>query len=293
MGGLKDMWSIRMRASKLVGSQQPAVNKTVNSQKTIDYRLSTDEIHISGAEGLYESSEILRVLKEYALRALSHTRGKPDKVVITIENIKQKPRVIASLPVTTIECSSPKEAKRIVSQMLTDSGISKKAINRAFALLIRKKTMRGAAIIAAEKGNRLEPDRLRGIRASRLGIDKAALRMMSSRLSALGINTDTVKEAIILASKVASCPHIVAELCISDDPDYTTGYVASKRFGYVRIPRIKHMGSRIGGRAFFVKEGVSVKPIIDYLEKTPVIIGKSAPCMGIMSLDEIIHDPHR
>ena len=31
---------------------------------------------------------------------------------------------------------------------------------------------------------------------------------------------------------------VVAELCWSDDPDYTTGYVAGKNIGYVRIKPI-------------------------------------------------------
>ena len=42
------------------------------------------------------------------------------------------------------------------------------------------------------------------------------------------INTTTVKEALILASKLHHA-HIIAEVCISDDPDYTTGYFASEK----------------------------------------------------------------
>ena len=48
-----------------------------------------------------------------------------------------------------------------------------------------------------------------------------------------------VKEALMLASKAASWPDVIAEVCISDDPDYTTGYIASKELGYLRIPNIK------------------------------------------------------
>jgi pimeloyl-CoA synthetase len=67
--------------------------------------------------------------------------------------------------------------------------------------------------------------------------------------------------------------------------------VASKRFGYLRIPNIKREGSKSGGRAFFVREGMDVegiKGMIGYLEKMPIIIGRVASCKGIMSLDGIL-----
>jgi 6-carboxyhexanoate--CoA ligase len=57
-----------------------------------------------------------------------------------------------------------------------------------------------------------------------------------------------VKEALMLATKVSAHPATVAELCWSDDPEYITGYVASKKQGYQRIMKLKeyaHEGSRI------------------------------------------------
>jgi 6-carboxyhexanoate--CoA ligase len=152
--------------------------------------------------------------------------------------------------------------------------------------------MRGATLITAEKGGRLEPDRQRGIRVSRHGITKPALKELSSKLSKYDINTDTVQEALILASKVSSCKHVIAELCVSDDPDYTTGYVASRDFGYVRIPHIKNKGSKSGGRAFFVKEGIDIGNVIEYLERMPVMISKVSSCKGTASIDGILNRPH-
>ncbi len=272
---MKNLWSIRMRASKTVKSQ--------NSKLT--------EVHISGAEGLYETSEIQRVVRRYVERALNHSRGKADKIIITVENIKQKPQTITALPVVTIENATPKEGEKVAEQLLQASNISKSAIDNAFGL-IKKTGMRGAAIITAEKGERLEPNGKSGIRVSRLGISKSALKHLSSRLLRYGINTETVQEALILASKVLSCKRVIAELCVSDDPDYTTGYVTSKKFGYVRIPHIKNKGSRSGGRAFFVKEGIDVEDVATYLEKRPVIIGKISRCRGIIPFDEILSHSH-
>ncbi len=229
------------------------------------------EYHISGAEGIYEKSAISKIVKAYTERALNHPRGKPDKVVITIEEIKQTPKRVPILPVSTIKCSSPDKAKNIISQTLANIGVSKKAISNAFKILTASKTMRGASLILKESGTRMEPDKERGVRASRLGIEKSAEKKLSKKLSTMKINTTAVKEALILASKAAGRPEIIAEVCISDDPDYTTGYIASEKFGYLRIPNIKNCGKMHGGRVFFVKEGVNIKRIIDYLEKTPVM----------------------
>ena len=153
--------------------------------------------------------------------------------------------------------------------------------------------MRGAALISSGKGARLEPDRQRGVRVSRLGITGLASKLLSTRLSRDKINTDTVKEALVIASKVVSHKDVIAELCISDDPDYTTGYVASKKFGYVRVPHIKRQGSKSGGRAFFVRDGSDIPLLIHYLETMPVLIGKAALCKGTLAIHEIINSPHR
>ncbi len=268
-----------MRASKKVRSRHYAVSNST-------------EVHISGAEGLYRRSEIQKVVRQYIERALHHPKGKADKIIITIEDIKQKPYKIQTLPLATVRSDSPAEGKEMATLLLESLGISKRSIDRAFQL-IKKGSMRGAALIDATNGSRLEPDMKRGVRVSRLGIDTVALTVLSRRLKQLGINTDSVKEALILASKVISSKQVIAELCVSDDPDYTTGYVASKQYGYVRIPYIKLKGSRSGGRSFFVNERADVKELISYLEKIPILITKVSSCSGIISVDEIFNRSYK
>ncbi len=87
--------------------------------------------------------------------------------------------------------------------------------------------MRGAMIIDAVSGERLEPDHERGIRASRFDWTDEALDTMTKKLAAIGLTHFRTHEALALATKVAHAPGIIAELCWSDDPDYTAGYVAS------------------------------------------------------------------
>jgi 6-carboxyhexanoate--CoA ligase len=276
---MKNLWGIRMRASKNAGEPCPGTG-------------GRKEIHISGAEGLYSASDIPVVLRRYIDRALKHPKGKPEKVVLTAELIKQYPRIISALPVCTVICKTPNEGKTIAQEILMSLGITEKAVHAGHSI-ISKGGMRGAAIVSAMRGVRLEPDRQRGVRVSRLGISRSASKLLSARLSRHGINTDTVKEALLIASKVISHQDVIAELCVSDDPDYTTGYVASEKFGYVRIPHIKWKRTPPGGRALFVRDGADIPSLILYLETMPVIIGRTASCRGALTIYEILHNPDR
>jgi 6-carboxyhexanoate--CoA ligase len=80
---------------------------------------------------------------------------------------------------------------------------------------------------------------------------------------------------------------VLGELCISDDPNYTTGYVATRKHGYVRLPRIKKRGIPYGGRAFFITGG-EIKELIRYLQKTPVMVNRIKPCRGVLTLNEVL-----
>lgn len=268
-----------MRASKNAGMKHSAAG---------DRR----EMHISGAEGLYLKKDMVQTVHHYLERALQHPKGKADTIVLTVERIKRKPREISALPVATIPCSTPSEGKKVVTNLLELLPISGNAIAAALDIL-QKGTMRGAALIAAESGRRLEPDSERGVRVSRLGISRPASALLSLGLSRLGIDTETVREALALASKVAAHRDVIAEVCISDDPEYTTGYVASTQFGYVRIPHIKSRRSRSGGRAFFVKEKSVAARLIAYLERAPVIVAGVASFREACPIHEITDNPHK
>lgn len=285
------MWNIRMRASKK-GKRQKAEGKKQDFHNTAGAQTDT-EIHISGAEGIYSESEIPAALLNYTKRALAHTRGRPDKVVLTIEALEQKPLSLKSLPVATVKCMSPSEAKQYITDLLQKSGISSKAAGTATDLFTRKNTMRGAALILAASGKRVEPDALRGVRVSRLGITSQAAGALLKKMAGRRLDTQRVTEALILATKVSSCKQVAAELCISDNPDYTTGYFASRRFGYVRIPHIKRAGSSGGGRVFFLKDNADVGAAVHYLEQTPVLISKTDKYLGELSLYELFDHYHK
>jgi 6-carboxyhexanoate--CoA ligase len=272
------MWNVRMRASKKKGKRLKGPNT------------SNGRIHISGAEGIYKEDDIQEIFSEYAARALRHLKGKPDSITISAEEINEKILTIRSLGVTTVRCGSTREARDMVQRILLFCEISSEAVNTAFEVTNCPLTMRGAALVLSGSGKRMEPDMERGIRASRLGISKSAEKMLSQRLAREGLDNQAVKEALILASKVAACRDVIAEFCISDDPEYTTGYVSSRRFGYLRIPHIKDKKSEQGGRVFFLREDADVGSVAEYLEKTPVMINRLSFFHGIRTIDEIINN---
>jgi 6-carboxyhexanoate--CoA ligase len=166
---MKHLWSIRMRASGTAGSTRTDRN-------------NGREVHISGAEGLYGPSDIKKVVKKYIERALSHPKGRVDKIVLAIEDIGQKPCEISSLPLATVKCHSPADGRKIAGRLLHSLGISERAMEKAFALII-KGGMTGAAVITERRGIRLERDRQRGVRVSRLGLSRPASTSLSRRLS--------------------------------------------------------------------------------------------------------------
>ena len=236
--------------------------------------------HISGAEGIYSPKGSDQAAAEYLARALSHPKGPPSKVHLTIEPLPQDkpPARLRSPKVSTLECKSPVQAEEAIKAALHAAGISGRAISAALKTIRAKSTMRGAALISAVSGRRLEPDRARGVRASMIGITSRARAALLKKLAPINArSTVHIIEALTLASKVASAKGVVAELCASDDPAYTTGYVCSKGLGYLRLENIKPLGSPAGGRVFFVKQGADAGEIIGYLEQTPVLVSSVGP----------------
>ncbi|HDO35327.1 MAG TPA: 6-carboxyhexanoate--CoA ligase [Nitrospirae bacterium] len=255
---------------------------------SIRMRASAGERHISGAEGLHDEDDIPMAVRNLVSRALGHERGTPDRVIVTVERLIEPPLSIRALPVYTIDIRDKKEAEQLILEVLQLKGIPGKAVDGALSVLRSDRVMRGATLIGSSDGMRLEPDRIRGTRVSRIGISPGAKREMEKQLKENNMNTSIVTEAIVLASKVAYCPDVIAELCISDDPSYTTGYIAIKPEGYIRIPNIKSRGCPSGGRAYFLKSRCNVSGVIDYLEKRPVMVTEPSRLNGIIEAYEFI-----
>ena len=218
--------------------------------------------HISGAERIVKLEEVGAIAQSLADRALHHSKGTADFINITVD-------VIPANEITYVDClqveehraNTIAEAHQLAIELLQGTHITEVAIQNAMTLLKElDSSMRGAMLVDATTGKRIDVGN-RGVRVS---------HMDSFDSKSLGEN-EHMREALVLASKVQSAEGIVGELCWSDDPDYTVGYVACNGI-YHRIPKMKELGSHIGGRVFFVRSDIDKESIIEYLEKAPVLV---------------------
>lgn len=249
--------------------------------------------HISGAEKIVPEDKIPAVLEKLYFRARKHELGRPDFINITIEQLSGEDiQRITSLPVYTIRCRDFLEGRKLAKQLLSLTGIKNIVIEKGFHHLLagesgRGGNMRGAILMDINTGRRLEPDQNRGVRASRMDYHPEVTQTLSGILDKLNLNNNHVREALCLATKVAGVPGIAAELCWSDDPGYTAGYVAAANLGYIRLPHLKEKGSSHGGRIFFIDPNLSrPQEIIKTLEQKPYLITELGPVHGEMTFEE-------
>lgn len=256
-------------------------------------RASRDGMHISGAEKILPKDKLSSGLVGLFSRAMDHGIGNPDEIHFTIEEIKDEILYTDSLPISTVLTDGLEDSKGKASKLLNLLCISEKAIIRAFDDISSgaspdRMNMRGAMFIDIDSGERLEPDHYRGVRVSRMGFLLEAEEALRIEMERVGVYGQRLKEAISLATKV-SMSKTVAELCWSDNPDYTTGYVASKRHGYVRFPDLKKEGDMAGGRAFFLKGSeTDLNSYITFLQEKAVLIRSITPGFSPCTWEEFL-----
>ena len=235
---------------------------------SVKMRASRDGVHVSGAERIVQGDAVPRLAAALAERAMTHSKGQPDFVNIKVETAPE-PLRIKALPVSTVEAKSPEEGWRIVRDLLASDGVRR--TDELVALFRETCGMRGAMLVDVDTLERLEPDRARGVRATFMDAADSASRGFSSV-------KNHYAEAVVLATKVANAPGIVGEICMSDDPDYVTGYVASRRLGYVRITCLKHRSDPAGGRIFLYRGARGGIPAaIDFIERRCVLVTDVPP----------------
>jgi 6-carboxyhexanoate--CoA ligase len=237
--------------------------------------------HLSGAERLAGGDDLERVTASLLRRALDHAGGRADAIRLSVDALPAAIIRRGRLPDLHLRPATDwQQGREIACQQLLAAGVSESSVRAAMAELAGGAApgggvMRGAMLVDAQSGQRLEPDRTRGVRVSRMDLTAEAERALREGLRPLGLDNAHVREALVLAAKVLTAPGIIAELCWSDDPDYTAGYVASAAAGYVRISQMKPAGERRGGRAFFVRrDGLELEALIDYLERGVVVVDR-------------------
>ena len=228
--------------------------------------------HLSGSERLVHEEEMHRVTCEMLERARqSHIH--PDFIRMTFERVALADVTrIPCLPVTPIVTSDSDAAIKFASQILVNAGIQKSSITAAFEALTSGLTsnpggvLRGASLWDKETAERLEPDLARGIRATHLDYSPEGDQAARDALFEHGLLHFRTREALAIATKVL-WSGVIAEICWSDDPNYTTGYITTPQTGYLRIPNFKSKDA-YGGRIFFVDAiNTNLSQCIDRLER--------------------------
>ncbi len=256
-------------------------------------RASVGSRHLSGAERIIPIEKLEDTAHEFVARALG--KGSlPDRIVLGVDALSAGSLIaLKALDLVTLTVQGVSESREAALKTLEMAGVSEKAVEDAMRLIstgaaLSGENMRGAMIMDARTGERLEPDRERGVRASRFDWTEPASNRIDLLLADAGLTHFRTKEALALATKVAHAPAMVAELCWSDDPDYTAGYVASIRTGYVRFPFLKEYGDPRGGRAFFVNgDALNTDALIEYLQKAAVRIAEAGTCRSAGDAHEL------
>ncbi|KMY54499.1 6-carboxyhexanoate--CoA ligase [Bacillus sp. FJAT-27231] len=229
-----------------------------------------DGKHISGGELLSTYNNIKQAVNALLDKALIHSRGNPDFMQIQFEAITEPIECIPPLTIKTHEVESADRGQELSQELLAKAGIQRKVIEKAYRYLADYSNMRGAMLVDVHSGERVDDRGSKGVRVSRMDWLNDNFEKWAAHYGLP--NQSRIKEALILASKVSAHPATVAELCWSDDPEYITGYVASKEMGYQRINKLKEYGDEQGCRIFFVDASREWDHYLYYLEKQPVFI---------------------
>ncbi|MDO5715242.1 MAG: 6-carboxyhexanoate--CoA ligase [Tissierellia bacterium] len=234
-------YSVKMRASKKIKDRQ---------------------IHISGAERIVNEDHLFETVEFLQRRGMNHEKGSSDLIHIKIERIEEKDLLrLKALEVETLEVDTVQEGLENMKNILETFGLNSDYILNLFS---REHHMRGAILLDVQNYQRLEEDFSRGIRVSYMDYEvfsKATL-----------VKKDHFREALALATKTVYGPGVMGELCISDDPHYQTGYIATRQ-KYLRITKLKEWGSEKGIRIIlFDSCKASKEACIDYLKNKKVLI---------------------
>lgn len=252
---MKELFNIKMRASKWDDEKNRSM-------------------HISGAEEISNKNSLGVIVKNLINRAVNHEKGKAESINISIDKInKEKIIFIPCVDITTIQSGSPSEGRSHIIKLLEKVNIGHGKASEILNILDSNSDIRGAILLDISNMKRVEYDKERGIRATGMDWQSSIKVNVKAKLETQSLNNSHVREALVLASKVIYPNGVLAEICISDDPNYTTGYVNIKNKRYFRIINLKKLGSKKGGRIIlFDSRYGNVGEYIDFLENSITIV---------------------
>src|SRR5512135_2672112 len=173
---------------------------------SVRMRASLGGHHISGAERIVGLEHIPAVTAELMRRAMEHERGVPDAVNVSVASLAGREfQRFPPLPVTTIKAENVKEARDMAVVLLVRAGVSEGAARTSLDIITQgasphSSNMRGAMIVDAKSGGRLEKDAAQGIRARNVDYAWDSLPELVEALVRRGLGDIHVREALALAT---------------------------------------------------------------------------------------------
>ncbi len=227
--------------------------------------------HVSGSERIVPFSVVNKAIDKLC----NKTKNKNvDYISFKVKPIKEKPILVEkTLKIERIEFRTYEEANQKAVELLSSiTGIKKEKLKELINLVHTgaspdRENMRGAMIVN-QNCERIEIDRYRGVRT--VNVDYIHRRSVLRKLLEKGL-TERTLDALALTTKNMLYPYMIAEYCISDEPDYTTGYISTKDT-YYRFTPLKEKGNPKGGRIYFVKNNIDINDFYRFLQEKPVLI---------------------
>lgn len=271
---------------------------------SIRMRAFSGEKHLSGGEDLVGRSTLVERLLALTEQGLTSTRkqdGVPPSLNIRVEPVEKSSVVHKTLlPVHCLESSSHRETLSFLSDVIKTIGhreaIDSSALWRWFISLFEgsDEGLSGASFLFPD-GERWIPE-TRGVRITHFGVLPSIRHSLleEAKNHTVGSGRRFV-DALQIASKVQGLSDALLELCASDNPEYTTGYIAIHSFGYLRLPHIKVAGNPAGGRLILFSRQLEERErarAVSFLSQTPVLFTRRSsvfsPSTGTILLERIL-----
>ncbi|MCG7337893.1 6-carboxyhexanoate--CoA ligase [Staphylococcus sp. ACRSN] len=224
---------------------------------SIKMRSSQQNKHISGAETICNETDITDKLLHFFNKGFNHENGEVDFLNLKIEKV--------SLPLITIESLPLYDNNENIRDLAAQVHINEDVLQIAMSYIKDSNSYSGAIVLSSNNGHRLDGSDLRGIRVTNFMFERH------------NHHNDRVQDALAISACINRFEGVVAELCVSDDLNYTTGYFATTSTGYHRIKNIKQSNSRHGGRIIFVDDTINLDEYRHFLETIPKKVLDNTP----------------
>lgn len=276
-----------------------------SSLYSVRMRSFLEDRHLAGGEDIVVAGELPDLITDLLKKGLSpstHDPGRERRPSLTFRIDPVDSGDLVSAPLLPVHCLKTDTVSdtwafvRDALALLETPGTpldSTRLLERCRSLLSGSRPVSPGAFLLSPAGDPLVPEG-QGVRVTHFGMIRRVREGMLSRVAVHGIGTPRrFIEALQIASKALHSPRIRLEFCLSDNPEYTTGYLALKGVGYIRLPHLKPPGIPAGGRLYVLERpmGSGLETLLGYLTKTPVLFTKESdvfPTTGSRTLLERI-----